>query len=526
MLLPNSNQRFILPKNETLLLESTADFSVIAQNEQKAFNNGSGTVGPFTDDEVIYINSTSATVYAKFKKQAEPKTTIRQCAIMGTSLVQHCENTNSSGKLGASSRSWFDWAAAYSGGALDMLTTFDNREFTGWEPSGSGSRYFNGLNFGVSGQGIKDIWARARQALSFREHYQCIIIDAGTNDMGTLSTSEILFLKATLSEYFAAYGIKVVMLTVLARGVGSWAAGGDERKKMNHINSELRESANLFSENVILHDWNEEWVDKGSQYGEPVAGYDADDIHFAPAGALPVGKGLWDRTLSKFVAKGSQPILSADDLYDATLNPKGSFYTNPLMRGTGGTAGTGVTGSVCDDFTAERTTGSAVTAVGSKVTDSDGAIAQRLVFTLTAGSAFEEFYLRASNPTNIAHTIDGDLVRPFAVVRFNNAPDTFNQIGLEVVDQSNSNFRSLNFQAHVEGGSELNYGGMDTEKLVLVGRPLRFSPGSTQARLRLLIGMTDGGSTGASLDVFALGFKRIDEPEIFTPETTLYINGY
>ncbi len=523
MLIPSSTVTFVVPAGDHMYLDSTASFTVTISGTATSYAT-SAVLGPYETNTSIILASGTAPVFVKFGAKYAQAARIRSLAVVGTSLVNQCEEINTSGKLGASSRSWIDWASIAGGGAFDFVNLQDSTVYTGWEPSGSGSRHFSGLNFGVSGQTSQQIWGRARQIVQHRANFQGIVCDLGTNDMGVLTAAEILFYKVALSEYFIAYGVKAFTLTILARDTSSWSAGGAERDKANLINSNLKEYAERFSDDFILSDWNKYWVDKGSQYGTPRSGFSDDGIHFAPAGAMTVGYGLWNDYFSKYIPEGSQYLIAADDLYDATDNPKGNLYDNPQLRGTGGTAGTGATGDVADDFTLERTSGSAVTVVGSKVTDTDGDIAQRLVFTLTGGSAFEEFYFRASSPTNVTHDQGGNLIRPYCVLRFNNEPDTFAQIGLEVVDQNNTIFRSLNFQEYSELAYKIDSETVGTDKLVILGRPLLFTAGSTTCRFRLLLGMTDGGSTGASIDVFALGFKPVDAIPTFVPDSNLYIS--
>lgn len=81
------------------------------------------------------------------------------------------------------------------------------------------------------------------------------------------------------------------------------------------------------------------------------------------------------------------------NIYNATYNPNGNLLANPILAGTGGTASTGVTGSIADDCIAARSTGSTITAVGSKVTRTvNGALltGQRFVVTSDGSGASGE----------------------------------------------------------------------------------------------------------------------------------------
>lgn len=523
MLMPNDQQEFILPRDEVLLFEADAPFRIIDSEGSRIYAGGA-SYGPFRADRKILITSGASSVFIRFRSVTAPPAVVRFIGAIGTSLVNNCENINAAGKLGASSRSWIDWALAFGGGAAEMYCVFDNRIFEKWEPSGSGSRFFNGLNFGVSGQGIEDIWARVRQVYSFRENYQCLIQDGGTNDIATMRAERILFLKVMIAEYFASKGIISVVLPILARSIASWPAGSDERKKMNYINSLLHSFSTRFSENVVVHDWNQDWVDSASANGEPRANFSDDGTHFAPAGAVSVGRGLWARCLSKFVTTGASRIHSPDDVYDSVINTRGCLNPNPRIRGTAGTTGANASGVVADGYTVENISGSPViTAAASKVTTPEGAEANRIVFTL-GGAQTEEFYYRTA-PANISHTVPGQYVQPYARIKFNNEPDSFNSIGLEAVDQTNSVFRSTNFEPVEDGGSnELPTLVQANDEFYLIGRPFKLTDASVTLRLRLLMSMTGSGSTGADIEVSELGVKVVSVPPIFTPQEDLLLN--
>lgn len=517
MLLENTRQFFTVPKGEVLELKSRSPFFVNVGVRKIDFLY-EGELEAFDVDTQILITAGSFPVFVRFKRQEPVKPTIRSVAAVGTSLVQQMENFNSSGKVGISSKSWLDWAAMLGQNAFQFTNIFDADTYTGW-----GSRNFIGLNFGVSGQTSREIWARARQILDHRENYDLIILDIGTNDMGTLSAEEILFLKVMLSEYFAAYGITVVMLTILNRDITSWAAGGDERKKCNFINNCLKIYQTEFRDEIVLHDWNEDWVDQSSEYGIPKTDYSEDGIHFGPAGAISVGFGLWDRTLSKLItAKGSQ-VITTDDAYDAAINRYGTVSPNPRLRGTAGGTGTNASGDIADGYQLENITGSgAITAAGSK--NADGS--QNITFTLTAATLVEEFYYRTS-PANIAHSFGGDWMIPYAVIKFNNEPDSLYGILIEGIDQSNSVFRSANLDSVDDsGGDEMPMLGLNGKTLYITGRPFQLTDSSTQMRLRIQFIMGNGGSfTGADLDIYELALRRIPQPRFLQPNPDLFIEG-
>lgn len=428
-------------------------------------------------------------------------------AIMGTSLVQQNTYSNSSGGIGSNVKSWIDWASYFGNGACEILDYADTTDYTGW-----GVRKFVGTNFGVSGQTCDEIIARIPNVLKNKDLFDILILDMGTNDMGTSLTKEEIHSKRIQAvKRFTDAGVKVVLLTVLARNISSWPSGSSQRKKANWVNQKTRD---YFKDkkNVVVHDWNQDWVDVTSTDGNPMTAYDEDGIHFATRGGYRVGKGLWDRTLSKLLPLGHSRVTSPDDKFDAIDNPYGLLNSNPFMTGTGGTVSAPNTGTAPTGYAVERNSGTACSAVASIVSNGvhDGN-ALRLVFTLS-GTADEVFYVRTS-PADTTHSLGGKWVQPFVTVKTNTAADTIKCIKLVLIDQNNTNNRSESFR---EIGT-FYYPAEAIATGQIVGRPIKLSAASTTLRLRVEIHVNGAGAVAPSIELSKFGVRQIDMPRIFAP---------
>ena len=432
-------------------------------------------------------------------------------ATVGTSLVQQNTYSSSSGAIGNNARSWIDWASFFGNGACEIFDVYDTTDYAGW-----GTRKFIGTNFGVSGQTCDEILARIPNIIANKALYEIIIVDMGTNDMAGLTKEVIHAKRIEAVEQLVDSGAKVVLLTILARDITSWPSGSSQRKKANWINQQTH----IYFKNetnVIIHDWNMDWVDVNNTDGIPVTAYSDDGIHFATRGGYRVGRGLWDRTLSKLLPIGNALVTSPDDKFDATDNPYGLLNSNPFFTGTGGTAGTGASGSVPTGMTVERNSGTTCTVASSIVSKgSHGGNAVRLTFTL-GGTADEIFYLRTT-PADITHTLAGKWVQPSVTISTSTAADTIKAIKLVLIDQSNTNNRTESFR---EIGT-FYYPAEAISEGQIIGRPIKLGAGSTTMRFRVEIQVNGAGSVAPIIDISKFGVRQIDVPQMYRPDGTLF----
>jgi lysophospholipase L1-like esterase len=246
-------------------------------------------------------------------------------AVLGTSLVQQ-NHIGDASSLATSARGWMSWAEVLSHGRLCCPVHHDPSAPTGWEPSNRPgvSRFFSGLNFGVSGQKAIEIERRLPRLL--QSDFDLVIVDAGTNDMMVETGQTIADTRARIVSALLDAGKTVILLPILARGTGKWPAGGAERAKAHWIN---RQSIEFAADHANCHvfDWNSAWVDPESEFGEPHPGYSDDGTHFAVTGAFAVGK-LLATYLEAIVPRAPARILATDDRFDPVNNPAGNLASD------------------------------------------------------------------------------------------------------------------------------------------------------------------------------------------------------
>lgn len=353
--------------------------------------------------------------------------------VIGTSLVQHNNVGTSGPKISHWSRGWLSWARFYAGRLFSCPIWWDSTAYAGWEPSGTpgATRYFQGLNAGVSGQTYAQIEAR-KDFLT--KHIDCdiVTIDDGTNDMSPSTKEDIRAARESLASYYLSFSKVVILFPILARGVGSWTGGSAERAKANWINHKTREFCRTHK-NCYFFDWNASWVDFTSTYGEPKSGYSPDSIHFNPKGGEAVGL-AFAQFLATILPAAQSVIAYPDDLFDATNNPLGNRLTNPLCLGTAGTNGTGSTGSVATGMRVERSSGGS-SVVASKEVRSDG-LGEYQVMTFTpAGAAEDVFYFRTNTAnTTLTGGVSGDWFTARCKMETNNYAG-FTGVALLLLDQ-------------------------------------------------------------------------------------------
>lgn len=250
-------------------------------------------------------------------------------AILGTSLVQQ-NHIGDASSLATSARGWMSWAEVLSHGRLCCPVHHDPSAPPGWEPSNRPgiSRFFSGLNFGVSGQKAVEIERRLPRLL--QSDFDLVIVDAGTNDMMVETRQAIADTRARIASVLLAAGKTVILLPILARSTGKWPAAGAERAKAHWIN---RQSTEFAANNANCHvfDWNAAWVDPDSEFGEPYPGYSDDGTHFSVAGAFAVGQLLADY-LETIVPRAPARLLSKDDCFDPVNNPAGNLASDLSAR--------------------------------------------------------------------------------------------------------------------------------------------------------------------------------------------------
>lgn len=228
-------------------------------------------------------------------------------------------------------------------------------------------------NFGISGQNTAQIAARVGSVIASGAGY-CVVL-MGTNDPTTGITDwrdSWVNIKTTYDALIKA-GIVVIAMCIPPRSVWSPITGSaitKGRLQYYQINQKIREYARSAPAGMFwVCDSDLSILDRTSANGDPLGGAATpttqDGIHFANFGADLVGRDL-AAVINKIIPPITSSRFSLADIYSATDNPLGNrMGTRGVMAGSSGTAVNGVNGSVATGWSAQRITGSTLTATAS-----------------------------------------------------------------------------------------------------------------------------------------------------------------
>jgi lysophospholipase L1-like esterase len=309
------------------------------------------------------------------------------------------------------------WPARASTGWLLFLSNFSLSYPTGRDASNNKT----GVNYGVSGDRTIDLLARQPATIADMKARKVgmVHVRIGTNNLNTASTTAVSVKSDiyTILKNYSDAGIEPIPETICPRTfAGSGLTAGEittQKKKQHDINRYIRNLKNS-GEIPLLNkvvDVEPFWIDPTSATGDPLSDKTGDGLHQNDNGGYYQGLVLYN--VMQPDIKASAPFVSSqNDLYDATNNPNGCINANPLMTGTGGTAGTATTGQVADSYAVQRGSGSTITIVASKGTTSlDGKQGTHQIVTVNSGgtgAAGELVYLQQSITTNFSA---GDVIR-------------------------------------------------------------------------------------------------------------------
>lgn len=192
------------------------------------------------------------------------------------------------------------------------------------------------------------------------------VLSIGINDGPSSFTADktISNIKAIVARINAA---RVVICTIPPRNADSAA----QKAVKQQVNRWIYELSAISSRCIAFDDYS---YLADPTTGDYVAASTSDNIHRNGKGGTISGKALGALLLSLAIASRPPIRQSFLGLFDATSNPYGSLLPTAGMgtfEGSGGTAGTGASGTIPTGWRVRRTTGAAMTAVGSKVAYAD-----------------------------------------------------------------------------------------------------------------------------------------------------------
>lgn len=273
-------------------------------------------------------------------------------ALLGDSyIVRDTQNNNGSGFQQVSIKSIFEWTNIRLGKRLKPI-------------------YYDGVN----GSTIGDFIPRLPAAIAASADY--VYIQGTVNNFGTqnLSYATQVGLFTTAINAVVAAGQTPIVTTIPCN-----ANVSTTQKYLDWIaiNNWLRTTGKELG--AIICDYANDIINPNSLTGQPVASFTdtSDGIHRTSAGAI-IASYYAANSLKESIPEWQIPWT---EIYDASSTGITGLIKNPIMAGSGGTAGTGASGVIAATWSVSTFAGS--TAVGSIITRTDNAAGnwQQIVYT-------------------------------------------------------------------------------------------------------------------------------------------------
>lgn len=362
----------------------------------------------------------------------------KKLVLIGDSQTQ--QNNLYSGSNRNNNRSmkgWLNWYDFLNGHpfyhpcAADNLLAFD----TG---SVSGTGRLVGMNNGIGGD--HTLGMKNRYAVDVLTKVPDIIIGhGGTNDInsGVAATTVFANVRNMIDRGIDA-GALAVWQTVFPRSTEGGGSDFSAAQKLvrARYNDMLRDYG-LRTKNLIVVDHDILMTDPAT--GMMRATYTQDGLHVKTLGAyiqyLGMEAALRDIIPPSFNGLAFDP----NNLYDATNNPQGNLLPNPLLAGTGGQVGTGVTGSVADSWRVERASGTgndnitATCSKGTRTLESGVTIPTQLVTVTCDGlgsSATQTMRIRPTTQVIATGAATGIYLESCGYIKIGASTGTHNILGM------------------------------------------------------------------------------------------------
>lgn len=268
------------------------------------------------------------------------------------------------------------------------------KSFPYWAHAKAGAA-FDVVTLANGGSQIRDVTESASWQIQAGV-YDAIVCLLGTNDTASDRTAvQIIGDYSELLPVLKTKAPRVFMLTMLPRSTGMTAG---RRQIMAAAN---RWILSLYEYGVTPVNAFTYLADPASATAGQITGALEDGLHPAVPGAELVGEAVYNALADTFRFDSCTIASSQADTYDATNNPKGNrLPAGGTFNGTGGTAGTGVSGVIAANWSVTRDSGADILAVGSQVARTDGlpGTMQRLAIT-NPGATAQTILIAPANGT-------------------------------------------------------------------------------------------------------------------------------
>lgn len=270
------------------------------------------------------------------------------------------------GASGTASNSTYSDYDAVSG----PTRSYDSKGPVAWANIFLGHRLRIQYNLGVNGAEPDDIVTQATTLAGGPVLVDYCILgwdwSNGITNSGENSTTTIGHLTTAINTLHDA-GIKIILCSILPR---TDANTSGEKQAIFETNNWMRLQG--YRKGITFIDTASAIIDPTGT--DPRTGYTVDGVHPNTLGAMAIGR---------VIAEGLAPLVAGSRRILHTNGDTRLITANPMMTGTGGTKGSGVTGSIADSWTASYV-GTAATVTASKISRGDGSYWQQLA--LTSGS--------------------------------------------------------------------------------------------------------------------------------------------
>lgn len=363
-------------------------------------------------------------------------------------------------------------------------------------------------NYGIGGDTTDNMLIRVDSVIS-QSKPDFIFFNGGTNDIQTGRTyDEVVSDLEGIFTKILNNGIGLFVLPIFPRGDSNdWTT---QQKRDTHlaVNKWIMEFCQR-NNNILFLDVYEILVDRTDTVnGDIIGSYTTDDLHFNGIGAGLIGKEVADQLSSIFGKFNPQLISTAADRYSVD-NPYGNIIANGLLYGTGGTAGTGVTGDVADSFSISREGGSNITGVASKITDpSDSSFPMQRITVTTTGASGIEFIEMRTDPTTYTESdgiVEGEYYEAMCKLNVSDSSGELRYIMLELWNPISPSIR------YRWSGTFNPYPNFEHKIFVKTPPILAEKDKVNSFRLSLFVGLNNGvaNSGGLTVDVGRMTMKRM-----------------
>lgn len=251
--------------------------------------------------------------------QASYKSCVPKLCFVGSSLTQHGNGWGPT-KISWDSRGWPCWLMAL------MQDSAVAEQWTYLAPNGN--QYTVGSNRGFSGQYASEIDARKADIAAMNADYY--IVQQGTNDLASKTTAETSASVVSTAKYLRDTGATVVLLPEPPRwfSLGSgWESGGFAQLRRHALNTIKRNLAG--GERGFMCADSESGLIQAS--GDAVTAQFYDGTHLSSSGAYQWALNIFNGLVPSDIPF-REHVISAQNVYDATNNQKGSLVANPTLQ--------------------------------------------------------------------------------------------------------------------------------------------------------------------------------------------------